>query len=80
MEQVILGRYGVSSDNSYVTRASDATNVLTVNQNGNTSISENLDVGPSQAQSSIKAYVNHSGKTGYVEMEARWSSQGFYSI
>ena len=35
---------GIDSDNSYVTRASDATNVVTVNQNGNTTISGNLDV------------------------------------
>ena len=31
------------SNNSYVIRASDATNALTANQNGNTSISGNLD-------------------------------------
>ena len=68
---------GMSSDGSYVIRASEATNRLIVNQNGDATISGNLDVGPSQAQSSIKAYVNHIGKTGYVEMEARWSSQGF---
>ena len=36
---------GMSSDNSYVIRASDATNMLFVNQNGDTSISGNLDVG-----------------------------------
>ena len=45
--------------------------------NGNTSISGNLDVGPAQATTSIKAYVNHAGYTGYVEMEARWRSQSF---
>ena len=70
----------MSSDSSYVIRASGATDALTVNQNGNTSISGNLDVGPSQAQSSIKACVNHNGKTGYVEMVARWSSQGLFVI
>ena len=36
---------GMSSDNSYVIRASDATDSLIVNQNGNTTISGNLDVG-----------------------------------
>ena len=60
----------MSSDNSYVIRASDATNVSIVNQNGDTSISEHLDVGQDQAQTSIKTYVNHIGKTGYVEIEA----------
>ena len=36
---------GMSSDNSYVTRAPDATNRLVVNQNGATTISGNFDVG-----------------------------------
>ena len=67
----------MSSDNSYAIKASGATNIFTVNQNGDTTICGNLDVGPSQAQSSIKAYVKHIGKTGYVEMEARWYNQGF---
>ena len=35
----------MSSDNPYVIRASDATNRLVVNQNGDTTISGNLDVG-----------------------------------
>ena len=35
----------MSPDSSYVIRASDATNSLTVNQHGNASISANLDVG-----------------------------------
>ena len=34
---------GMSSDNSYVIRVSDVTTCLTVNQNGNTTISGNLD-------------------------------------
>ena len=46
---------GMFSDNSYVTRASDATNRLIVHQNGNTSISGNLDVSVSNARTSIKA-------------------------
>ena len=39
--------------------------------------SGNLDVGITQAQTSIKAYVNHWGHQGNVEIEARWNSQGF---
>ena len=39
-------------------------------------ISGNLDVGQDLAQTPIKAYVNHIGKTSYVEMEARWANQG----
>ena len=36
---------GRVSDNSYVIREYNSTNVVTVNQNGNTTISGNLDVG-----------------------------------
>ena len=157
---------GMSSDNPYVVRTSDATNVLTVNQNGNTSISGNLEsqslalnkpsndddiplqiinnnqnwfvaslestiagdgclvqwmtpasssywwsgvwgtntndsniwfndqglyhlhngsavlsgnlnVGPSQAQSSVNTYFNHVGSTGYMMKEGRYRDQGF---
>ena len=42
-----------------------------VSTTGDASISGNLDVGQDQAQTSIKTYVNHVGKTCYVEMEAR---------
>ena len=47
-----------------------------VSTTGDASISGNLDVGEDRAQASIKAYVNHVGKTGYVEIEARWANQG----
>ena len=52
-------------------------NGLTLKPNGSAAISGNLDVGASQAQASIKAYVNHAGHQGNVEIEARWNSQGF---
>ena len=39
-----------------------------------TTISGNLDVGPSQATTSIEAYVNHAGHQSNVEIEARWNS------
>ena len=48
-----------------------------VNIYKDTAISGNLDVGQDQAQTSIKAYVNHAGSTGHVEMEARWGNQGY---
>ena len=48
-----------------------------VSTTGDASVSGNLDVGQDQAQTSIKTYVNHVGKTGYVEMEARWANQGY---
>ena len=43
----------------------------------NLTINGHLDVGPSQAKTSIKAYVNHAGHQSNVEIEARWNSQGF---
>ena len=33
--------------------------------------------GITQAQASIKAYVNHAGYQGNVQIEPRWRSQGF---
>ena len=68
---------GTSSDNSYVIRASDATNRLAVNQNGNTTTNGNLDVGVGVSQTPIKAYVNHAGYQGNVETEAMWNTQGY---
>ena len=57
---------GMSSDNSYVVRAPDATNMLIVNQNGNTS-SGHLDVSVSNTRTSIKAYNTMEGYTSYIE-------------
>ena len=68
---------GMSSDNSYVIRASDATNRSTVNQNGDTTISGNLDVGPSQTQSHVKTYFNHVGSSGFMMVGGRYRDQGF---
>ena len=48
--------------------------------NGNTPISGNLDVGPAQATTSVKAYVNHAGYTGYVEMEADGEAKVSYIL
>ena len=70
---------GIDSDNSYVIRASNSADVVTVNPNGDTA-SGNLDVGQDQAQTSINAYVNHIGKTSYVEMEARWANQCYINF
>ena len=42
-----------------------------------TSIDGNLDVGQSQAQTSIKAYFNHAGSTGHIRIEGRYRDQGF---
>ena len=67
----------MSNDNSYVIRSSGATNVVTVNQNGNTTIAGNLDVGPSQAQTSIKAYFNHAGSTGHIRIDGGTRDTGF---
>ena len=48
-----------------------------VNIYTDTTTSGNLDVGPSQAVTSIKAYVNHAGHQGNVELKALWNSQGY---
>ena len=43
----------------------------------NSTVNGNLDVGSSQAQTSIKAYVNHAGYQSNTQIEARWRSEGF---
>ena len=48
-----------------------------VNVYKDASTSGNLDVGITQAQTPIKAYVNHAGHQGNIQIEARWNSQGF---
>ena len=50
---------------------------LSIKPTGDAVISGNLDVGPSQSVTSIKACVNHAGHQGSVEIEARWNSPGF---
>ena len=67
----------MSSDNSCVIRTSDATNMLIVNQNGNTTIAGNLDVGVSASSSKIKTHLNDSGYVGHMQMEARNKADGF---
>ena len=52
-------------------------NGLTLKPTGDAVISGNLDVGQDQAQTSIKAYVNHAGRQGNVETEAMWNTQGY---
>ena len=42
-----------------------------------TTINGDLDVGVSQAQSSIKSHLNHAGNTGYMMMEGRFNDQGY---
>ena len=67
---------GIDSDNPYVIRASDATNVVAVNQHGNTTISGNLDVGQDQAQTSTKTFVNHIGK----QVMWKWKPDGLTKV
>ena len=52
-------------------------NGLTLKPTGDTSIGGNLDAGTTQAQTSIKAYVNHAGYQGNIQIEPGWRSQGF---
>ena len=67
----------MSSDNSYVIRASDATNVLTVNQNGDTTISGKLEVGVGASSSRVTVHVNHEGSIGSLQLVALWRNQSF---
>ena len=53
---------------------------LIVNQNGNTTISGNLDVGVDETKSKAKAHVNHAGNTGFIEIEAMWRNQAFLNF
>ena len=52
-------------------------NGLTIKSNGDTTISGNLDVSVSNARTSIKAYNTTDGYTSYIELEAKWNSQGY---
>ena len=61
---------GMSSDNAYVIRASGATNVLSVNQNGNAALTGNLNVGTSYGYSRIRSHADFHGYTGYTELNA----------
>ena len=53
---------------------------LPLKSNGSAVLSGNLEVGPSQAVTSIKAYVNHAGHQGNVEIKALWNSQGYVNF
>ena len=68
--------FGVAASNQYIISHENSTK-SNIQPNGNTPISGNLDAGPSQAQTSVKAYVNHAGHRGNVEIKAMWNSQGY---
>ena len=68
--------FGVTTSNQYIISHENSTK-LSIQSNGNTTIRGNLDVGPSQSVTSVKAYVNHARHQGNVGIEARWNSQGF---
>ena len=72
----IVWNTGIWNQNEYGVR--HGVNGILIYDNGNTTISGNLDVGTTQAQTSIKAYVNHAGHQGNIQIGARWRrSQGF---
>ena len=68
--------FGVTTNNQYIISHENSTK-LSIQSNGNTTITGNSDVGPSQAQTSINTYFNHVGSTGYMMMEGRYRDQGF---
>ena len=59
----------MSSDNPYAIRAPNSTNVVIVNQNGDTIIGGNLDVG-SGSSSKINVHAANNGYTGHAELNA----------
>ena len=65
----------IDSDNPYVIRASDATNVVTANRNGNVALTSNLDVGLGASSPIAKAHDNNEGSTGSLQLKARWKNQ-----
>ena len=50
---------------------------LTMKPTGDAVISGNLDVSVSNARTSTKAYITTEGYTSYIELEAKWNSQGY---
>ena len=50
---------------------------MTIKPTGDAVISGNLDVSASNARTSIKAYNTTEGYTSYIELEAKWDSQGY---
>ena len=67
----IVRNTGVWNQNQYGIR--HGVHGLWIYDNGNISISGNLNVGVGASQTSVKAYVNHAGHQGNVDIEARWT-------
>ena len=68
----VINAYGRQGGNFHVKiyngRSGSVCNVI---------IDGSSDVVPSQAVTSIKAYVNHAGHQGNVEINSLWNSQGY---
>ena len=87
-QKQIQGQRHLEGDMVFVTK--DSTNVLgeafriydgkAASFASKLTINGNLNVGPTQSVTSIKAYVNHAGHQGNVKIEARWRSQGFIHV
>ena len=71
--------FGVATSNQYIISHGNSTK-LSIQSHGNTTTAGNLDVGPAQAQTSVKTYVNHAGHQGNVETKALWNSQGYVNL
>ena len=53
---------------------------LTLKPSGDAVISGSFDVSVSNARTSIKAYSTMDGYTSYIELEAKWNSQGYLNF
>ena len=71
--------FGVATSHQYIVSHENSTK-FSIQSNSNTTVTGNLDVGPSQAQSSVKTYFNHVGNSGFMMMEGRCRDQGFLHI
>ena len=68
--------FGVTTSNQYIISHENSTK-FSIQSNCNTTISGNLNVGPSQAQSNVKTYFDNFGSSGFMMMEGRYRDQGF---
>ena len=71
--------FGVATSNQYIISHRSSTR-FSIQPNGNTSLSGNLDVSVSSTRTSVKSYNTMEGYTSYVELETKWNSQGYLNF
>ena len=71
--------FGVTTSNQYIISHENSTK-SSIQSNGSTTISGNLNVGVGAASSMAKAHVNHEGSTGHIRMVAKYRNQSLLSF